>query len=238
MIPLWRSCVALAVLAVAIAICGIDPAPSQLGQLGVRTELPIKVGDFIGRQGQVSEAERRLLPKDTTFSRRIYANFDPFRYGPPDVIWGSLIVAGSDDRSIHRPEVCLSGQGYNKDIGQVIPIQLKDGSTIHIMELIVSKDTFTEEGQRVKGRAVFTYWFVGKDVTTPSHWRRMFLSSWDLVFHNVAHRWAYFIVQSEVSADFQPGGRDLESTQRLTRAFIRELAPQMHLEKVSAPAAN
>ena len=75
-------------------------------------------------------------------------------------------------------------------------------------------------------RAHYLYWFVGKDVTTPSHLRRILLTSWDNVARNVNHRWAYPSVMSLITENIEGApGRGSEETREMLVDFIRELAP-------------
>ena len=71
----------------------------------------------------------------------------------------------------------------------------------------------------------YCYWFVGNGVTTPSHFMRLFLSSWDRVVHRRNHRWAYVVVSAPVLKGLKPDGKNTEETQRMITDFISELAP-------------
>ena len=59
--------------------------------------------------GEVAVAEllRDILPADTGFSRKNYA----FVADRTRDVFLSIVLSGRDRTSIHRPELCLVGQG-------------------------------------------------------------------------------------------------------------------------------
>ncbi len=83
---------------VVLAADGINPV-----------ELPAFLGtEWIGRRAEVTAVEREILPPDTGFARKNYvAVADPAR-----PVFLSVVLSGRDRTSIHRPELCLVGQGW------------------------------------------------------------------------------------------------------------------------------
>lgn len=83
---------------VVLASGGVDPI-----------ELPSFIGtEWVGRRAEVSAVEREILPADTGYSRKTYvAVADPRRQ-----VFFSVVLSGRDRTSIHRPELCLVGQGW------------------------------------------------------------------------------------------------------------------------------
>jgi hypothetical protein len=42
-----------------------------------------------------------------------------------------------------------------------------------------------------------TYWFVGRDTVTPSHWDRFWTDTWNRMTRARAERWAYVLMQTD-----------------------------------------
>ena len=71
--------------------------------------LPVKAADWTGGElGGMTEVERKLLPSDTEGARRVYTD----KSG--NEVYCSLVLAGREVTSIHRPELCLPGQGWKE----------------------------------------------------------------------------------------------------------------------------
>jgi len=66
---------------------------------------------------------------------------------------------------------------------------------------------------------------VGKDVSTPYHFERILLTNWDLLFHRVNQRWAYIVVQSDITREVDPNGRDAGQTLEMLKQFIHDSVP-------------
>lgn len=142
-------------------LCILTPE-SEVGSVaGVIMKLPDTVKEFTGEDQAVSEAEIRMLPKDTGFAKKAYKDSEG------DQISSQIVLAGGEKRSIHRPEVCLPSQGWNLKTGSVVPITLDDGRTLEVMRLIISKPVEIRPGVTKELTSIFLYWFVGKNITTP-----------------------------------------------------------------------
>jgi len=201
-------------------------------QAGVVLDLPEQIGDFKGTPGEISDAERAILPGDTEFARMNYVN------SQGDMISVSIVLSGSEKRSIHRPEICLPGQGWSIGAGSVIPVPLVSGRTLDVMQLDISRPVEVRPGEFQRLRSKFLYWFVGKDITTPLHQVRIFKTSWDRVFRKTNHRWAYVIVSAVVGDSVAPGGRSADETTRMLKDFIREIVPYFQTSEMSAASAS
>ena len=225
---IFRSSIVL-VFAVAIAAaCWLSPEPRMGDDCGVVMSLPQRAGLFVGRAGEVSKEERDKLPSDTEIARMVY-QAGSAKDGA-DVVTASIILSGAERRSIHRPEVCLTGQGWSLLDAKTIPVSLGDNQQMMVRDLFMEKPVTAKDGTRRIVRAHYVYWFVGSAVTTPSHWTRMWLSARDSILRNVNHRWAYpammAVVTDNPKAD--TGGerhRTADETLTLIKNLIRELAP-------------
>lgn len=216
-----RAGVILLLAGVVYIMCQSTPETSQGTVAGVILQLPDAVKGFTGEDQPVSEAEIRLLPKDTGFAKKAYKDSDG------DQVFGQIVLAGGEKRSIHRPEICLPAQGWNLKTGGAVPITLDDGRTLDVMRLIISKPVEVRPGVTKELTTVFLYWFVGKDMTTPYHWMRLAHANWDKVVHNINHRWAYVIVSAPVLDGFTPSGKNQEETMKMLESFVGEIAPKI-----------
>src|SRR5262245_45123990 len=71
-------------------------------------DLPAQVLNFTSQEPPVAKVVFDWLPKDTTYGQRIYE--------APDKFWVSVnaVLMGTDRTSIHKPEYCLAGQGFQR----------------------------------------------------------------------------------------------------------------------------
>jgi hypothetical protein len=210
------------VLGVAVfAICRSSPETLAGTVAGVIMDLPERISGFTGEDQPVSEAELRMLPKDTEFAKKAYKD------GEGNQVATQIVLAGGEKRSIHRPEICLPAQGWNLKVGEAVPITLNDGRTLDVMRLIISRPVEIRPGVTKELTSIFLYWFVGKNMTTPYHWMRLAHTNWDKVVHNINHRWAYVIVSAPVLEGFAPNGKNQEQTMKMLESFVGEIAPQI-----------
>lgn len=127
---------------------------------------------------EMSEAERETLPKDTVILRRRYSAADGHVYQV------SAVVGGRSKSSVHRPELCLPGQGF----------QMTDPRTVDVAgtswrKLTLTKGPYSELG--------FAYTFVnGSGFKTSSHLVRIFTDVWDRSIRGRIDRWVMLTVTS------------------------------------------
>lgn len=216
-----RAALVLVLTGVVYLLCLSTPESEEGTVAGVIMKLPDTVGAFTGEDQPVSDAELRLLPKDTGFAKKAYKD------GDGDQISSQIVLAGGEKRSIHRPEICLPAQGWNMKTGSEVPITLDDGRTLDVMRLIISKPVEIRPGITKELTSIFLYWFVGKNITTPSHVVRLAHTNWDKVVHNVNHRWAYVVVSAPVLEGFAPNGKNQEETMKMMESFVGEIAPKI-----------
>lgn len=220
-IPLWRSTVLAGVVAAAIILTLLSPDANSPTQAGVNMKLPSIAGMFVGLDQEMSPAEKAILPEDTELVRKVYSSING------DQIQTSIVLAGGEKRSIHRPEVCLPGQGWIIKSGEVVPIKLADGKEMHAMLLTLERDIPTAPGKSIKVTSLFLYWFVGKNVTTPSNMRRVWLTSWDRVVHNINHRWAFISMNALITDNLKTGGKNRADTLAMLQRFASDLVPKI-----------
>lgn len=220
-VPSWRIIVLGALVGLTIIACLVGSPPPGKSEAAIEMDLPSSVGNYWGTNQDVSEAEKILLPKDTEFAKKLYSD------GRGGDVNCQIVLAGAEKRSIHRPEVCLPGQGWTLKSGQTVPIKLDNGKTMDVMKLTIARPITLNNGQQKELTSLFCYWFVGKDITTPSHFTRVLKTNLDMLLHNTNHRWAYVIVSAPVLEGFMPDGKNLAETQATLEKFIGELAPEI-----------
>jgi hypothetical protein len=196
----------------------------------VLEELPMVAGSFVGENEDPSARERDLLPADTIIKKRKYHT--PGRSNETrDLAHASLVIAGNDTRSIHRPEVCLDGQGWTITSSTVREVKMISGAVLRVRDLAIERQELRTDRSKQLLRAHYVYWFVGCDISTPSNLERQLLSFRDSVLRNVNHRWAYPSVMAYVTDNLTPQQwrerrRDDAETVKMILSLIRSLAPR------------
>jgi hypothetical protein len=219
----WRALVLVLLAGLTFLACRLFHDVNTKTEPGVIMNLPDSIGAYIGFDTDITESERVILPRDTEFAKKRYSGFDR-----PEITT-EIVLTGAQRQSIHRPQVCLVGQGWAIQKEETIPIRLADGREQKVRKLTLLR---TQGGVQIVG--YFIYWFVGKDKTTDDHIERIFLTSWDRIVHRVNHRWAYVIVNAILPA--QPTVTALERQKVLSDlvSFTGELIPQIQRPEVNA----
>jgi hypothetical protein len=158
-------------------------------------ELPVFLGtEWIGRRTEVTAAERAILPPDTGYSRKDYVAVS----NPAQRVFFSIVLSGRDRSSIHRPELCVVGQGWT--IKAVTEHRFSTPGhapgEFPATVLHVQREIQTPRGPVVVPQLI-VYWFVGGDTIESTYWRRLARDAWNRVFHARADRWAYVLMQTD-----------------------------------------
>jgi hypothetical protein len=185
-----------------------------------------KAGDWTGGElTGLTEIEKKILPEDTMGSRRVFKDKDG------DELFCSIVLAGRDVTSIHRPELCLTGQGWSLGGLQVeqIPTPAVKGGVLSVSRLNATRDVSLPDGRTGKADSIFLYWFVGKDRVTPYHWQRIYWTARDRVLHNTNHRWAYILIHIPVvHGEGSSGmGKSEEQTMKVVAGFVQNIYPTL-----------
>lgn len=232
-----RSIILAALCGLTVLLCQLSPPSKGGNEAGVLTELPMVAGAFVGESEAPGERERELLPADTIIVKRLYRT--PGRPAETrEVAQATLVIAGNDSRSIHRPEVCLDGQGWTITDSTVREVKLSRGGILRVRDLTIERSQLLEDGTKRSQRAHYVYWFVGSDITTPSNLERQLMTLSDNVFRNVNHRWAYPSVMAFVTQGTNPrqsGQRERSDAQTIDMllGLIRTLAPKFQKSLMS-----
>jgi hypothetical protein len=197
--------IALVVVVVASLVAGVA---SQLGLrqqrllAGVRLaddglspiELPTYIGtEWVGRHVEVSEVEHEVLPADTGYSRKNYVAVADLKRQ----VFVSVVLSGRDRTSIHRPELCLVGQGWT--ITERLRHEFSSEGTVVPMTLLHIEHAARDlQGAPTQAHAILAYFFAGGDALEPTHAGMLWRDAYDRVRHLRADRWAYVVVQTMV----------------------------------------
>lgn len=163
---------------------GINPVP-----------LPDSIGlDWVGQAAEVTPIEREVLPEDTGFSRKNYVSLLDRR----QQVFLSIVLSGRDRTSIHRPELCLVGQGWTIRGQRRYAFRHPDSQQILVPATVlqIEREVTNKAGQKFTVPGLLAYWFVGADKVVPSSFDRVVYSSIDRLRHLETHRWAYVLTQT------------------------------------------
>jgi EpsI family protein len=187
----------------------------------INLSLPDFVGDWYGRNEEVSEGERQILGPDTQFARKKYTD------SRGNELHVSIVLSGPDmNTSIHRPERCLPAQGWTVTDTKRITIPTTSGE-IQTTRLHNVRSGRLHNGQVLTISSLNYYWFVGRSDMTPSHIERTWIDIRDRVLKGYNQQWAYVSVLSWVSKDYQVFGRNEQQSDALIQSFISELVPAL-----------
>lgn len=224
--------IVVAILGGAVSLTATTSDVTKVSEPGVKLYpdgtpfLVDQAGNWTGgaRQG-LSKEEQDLLPKDTEGSRRLFKN----KHG--DELYCSIILAGSDPTSVHRPELCLPGQGWRiqNEYTQAIPVAGATGGTLSVMRMNATSTLLLPDGRTTQTRSIFAYWFVGKDRVTPYHWQRIYWTAKDRVLHNTNHRWAYILIHVSMRNDTGAGeaAASEDDAMKIMTSFVQSIYPTL-----------
>lgn len=219
----------------ALGVCAGTDISFQVAQPGVKLALPLSVGDYQGREFDMTATEKNLLDEGVKLVRNVYAS------SAGRQIMATVILSGFVKRSLHRPEVCLPNQGWTVVDRTPIPLHLENGQDITAIMMRVFRDVEPKPGVRIRTRALNFYWYIGSNGTTcPEHYEHVFLSYFDSVFRNIQHRWAMasiYVQLPEQAVGHEDPFLELGAMED-ARAFIAKLAPQFMLNGPSRPSGS
>lgn len=145
-----------------------------------------------------SPAETHLLPKDTILSKKLYRQDD-------NEVMVTIVISGYENVSIHRPQMCLPGQGLSISSEKTITVPINNDH-FRLRQLSLSYP----KSPGLSGK--YYYWFTDGEHFTESHWKRLAIQSWDRIVHGRATRWAYISIA--------PGPGNTSFSQNQLYAFL------------------
>jgi hypothetical protein len=174
--------------------------------------------DFKSEKQKPLPEELAMLPKDTTYGKRLYRAADGFPIGV------NVVLMGTDRTSIHRPEFCLTGQGWriDKEATTVDTAALGGSGKVlafNKMFLDKEKEPLRADGSVGPAKALYFYWFTAEGKETPAQWERMWWMAGDLLREGRLQRWAYVACYTKCLP-----GQEQQAAKRL-KEFIAAAAP-------------
>jgi hypothetical protein len=192
----------LVVIAATAALLMHMKAHQRLGEPGVKTHpmadssrlevlLPEALPGYTSEILTNSEAAlTKFLPDDASFRVRDYRAGDGFGTEL------SVVLMGSDRTSIHNPEVCMPGQGWDIDhsLTRVEQVHMEQpfAYDLPVNKLTSVKVIQTADGKSETVHGIYVYWFVDATHYTDKAWK---WKAWwiprDLLLNGVLERWSY-----------------------------------------------
>ena len=201
------------------------PLTNELGEIirDQRAYLPANVPGFRAIDLPVTSNEATNLPPDTMYGRKAYRAKDGFSAQM------TVVMMKTDRTSIHRPQLCVSGAGWDIQKTEVIdiPVPLPSPYVLKATCLTSTKMAKKEDGTKFPISGIYIYWFVSEERLVPTHELAQWAITRDLITSGTLYPWAYV----SVFAVFMPGQE--EAALARAKELIASTAPQFQL--VPAP---
>jgi hypothetical protein len=202
-----------------LGLPGIKTHPIS-GSNRLRADLPEKVLNYTSEELDDDDITVKALPADTSFGQR--------RYFAPDGFHVDLkvVLMGTDRTSLHKPQFCLPGQGWQIDDKLCeethIAVDRPCRYDLPVVKLVTQA---TVDGQRVNANGLYVYWYVCEDGVSASvsGSQRMWWTFERLLRSGVLQRWAYVSCWTTC----QPG-QEKATFERMKR-FIADSVPEFQL---------
>ncbi len=225
-VPVTIKAISFALLAAGTAaFCAGNSQPSTGAEPGLSMYLPPEVSEWRGEIVEASEAEKRILPADTEISKRLYERRNETGL---DQVFCTIVLSGKDRTSIHRPEICLTGQGWRIVDADTVAFDLSNGENLKARRLTLQRDLPAAEEVKEEriATAYYVYWFVGSRATTPDHFDRILSTVGSNLLSNDNPRWAYVGVLTLVTDSLVEGGNGPEETMEILSGFLGDAVPR------------
>jgi len=203
------------------------------GSRNLEVLLPERVLDYTSESIPTGKLVTDVLPPDTSFGSRFYTNAGGL------YISGNVVLMGTDRTSLHKPQYCLQGDGWQiKSIERItIPVQRPFAYDLPAAKILVTRQRQLPNGQTDTVNGVYVYWYVADRSFSgdPDGWDRMWSMAEKLLKTGELQRWAYVAFL----ATCVPG--DEETTYARMREFIATAVPEFQItqpEKVIAVSAK
>lgn len=203
--------------------------PQGKAVANVSVGLPEKILNHSSTNLPMMDEELKYLPKDTTYGRRRYLRDDRTF---ADM---TVVLMGVDRTSIHKPQYCLTSQGWRieKSDEIAIPMSRPHRYELPVMRLTTAPRPVKMEDGTVKPlRAMYVYWFVAEKRLTADHRQRMWGTVEDLVLTGILPRWAYISCLTFCS----PGNE--EAAFQWVKELITEGVPEFQTAATPPAAAR
>ena len=166
-----------------------EPLFDDQGAVARKTSvyLPDAVSGYASESVPIQSLVLDWLPPDTLYGQSHYTAADGFW------IRAGAVLMGGDRTSIHQPQYCLTGQGFQIVDERAAEIRVGGESGYDLpVKRIVARGTFREaDGRVIVLSRLLVYWFVAKGSLTAEHDRRMWEQAIRQLKTGELQRWAY-----------------------------------------------
>ena len=232
--PVLLAVVMLALMAGAALLLAHTKSGHKLGAPGVKTRplagsgnlevvLPENIPGYKSEAVPQADIVVGILPKDTSFGQRRYTSLDD-GFG----MNVNVVLMGTDRSSIHKPQICLTGQGWACDYQatrvEQIPMQQPFPYNLPVNKFVTLPRELKDKDGIKNFRCLYVYWYVDGTHYTADQWKWM--SVWipqDLILHGLLERWSYIACSSYCL----PGQED--ATFARMKKMIAATVPQFQL---------
>ena len=191
---LRRSGLAVVLALAALWLCARTGQQPPISPSGVVMQLPLSLGSLQGINQEATAQETNGLTEGVKIERKLYISNNR-------QMLATIVLSGPVRRALHRPDICLPGQGWSIAGKMEVPVRLSDGREITVMMMRLFRDSLNESGHLVRLRGLNLFWYQGYgEVQTADYYDHVFLTYFDSVFKNLNHRWAlmsFFMPYSE-----------------------------------------
>ncbi|MGQ9661461.1 MAG: exosortase-associated EpsI family protein [Kiritimatiellia bacterium] len=138
-----------------------------------------------GKLDKISPAERQGLPPDTLVFHRVYQD----RIGQTFHV--TVVVSGTEQKSIHRPQQCLPAQGYVIEGSRRLTIVADPFPPLRVSILDVRRVLRSLDGREKSEVASYAYWFTDGLHETSSYLDCLLRMSLARLWKRTVDRWIY-----------------------------------------------
>jgi hypothetical protein len=240
--PLILGFISLTLMAAATGVLVQFKSTHKLGEPGVKTRplpgtgtLEVLLPENVPGYKSVILPEAQIvldkLPKDSSFGQRSYTSDDGKFQAQVNVV-----LMGTDRSSIHKPQICLTGQGWACDNQatrpELVRLEKPFPYDLEVNKYVASK-VVEMDGRPQTVRGLYVYWYVDGTHHTAKQWEWM---AWwmpqDLVLHGLLERWAYISIFTVCA----PGGEDQAFGQ--VKKLMAGLVPQFQVVPRAGETTN
>ncbi len=218
---IWCGALAVGLALACLLVCSVTGQLPPISPSGVVMQFPLSVGSLQGINQEATAQETNGLTEGVKIERKLYVSSER-------QMLATIVLSGPARRALHRPDICLPGQGWSIAGKIEVPVRLSDGREINVMMMRLFRDHLNESGKLVRLRGLNLFWYQGYgEVQTADYYHHVFLTYFDSVFKNLNHRWAlmsFFIPYSE--SELGTGDPIAEaSAMQALRDMIGQVAP-------------
>jgi len=198
------------------------------GSIRLQADLPERVLEYDSKQEETDDATLNTLPKDTSFGQRLYKAPDGFE------MYLRVVLMGRDRTSMHKPQLCLTGQGWQIDQAASavahLRVQRPYEYDLPIVALVAHK-MLSIDGQNETLSGIYVYWYVADDAVSASTsgFERMRMMAVKLLRTGILQRWAYVSCFAQCAP-----GQETVTFDRM-KPFIAACVPDFQLYPASKP---